>query len=299
MRTSLLLRCALSANAAFSLLSGLVLALVPHVFASMIGVEPVWLRAVGVGLVPFGAWVGWQASRAQLDSVQALVTVVLDALWVLGSVVLVGVFGAQFPVVGVALVLGVAAAVGLFAVLQWVGLASLYREEPGHVKLCLQMQVHCDADAMWGVVSDLGRISNYMKSLRSSRLETSGRGVGTSRVCEDVAGKSWREQVVSFEPSDRSFVVEFDAARPGFPFPFRSLQGGWSLQPLDDGRCSVQVWWRGRLTYPSLGPALMPILELAMKPNLRDGIHAMAQKAGGAVEAKASSWIAMPRVAVC
>ena len=116
------LRTRLRQNALFSAAGGAIAAAACVPLADAMGVDQWWLvLAIGIGLLGFAALV-WIAAGRPADKLvgEALEISIADALWVIGSVVVValGVFSAT----GVAVMLGQASAVAFFGTTQ-----ALYR----------------------------------------------------------------------------------------------------------------------------------------------------------------------------
>ena len=123
-RSSSLLRYTLMANAIFSALSGVVLALGGSRVAALLGLHPLGsLWPVGLALMLFAAYVVLVARKTEPDVGGARAIVISDALWVFGSMALI-LFG-PLSAVGNAVVAVVALMVLSFAVLQSVGIQIL------------------------------------------------------------------------------------------------------------------------------------------------------------------------------
>ena len=117
-----LLRNALRANGVFSGLSGLMLTFGAQPIAAFLGLsEPVILIVIGLGLLLYAAMLFRAASDdAQLPRV-GLMAIIGDALWVLGSVILLLTGWPPFTVAGAWAVGIVAAIVADFAIVQFIG----------------------------------------------------------------------------------------------------------------------------------------------------------------------------------
>jgi len=116
----MLLRSTLVINAVSTALCGLTLLLAPAPLAQLLGVSPpALLAAVGAGLVLYAGGLFWTAGRRPIPGAAAWAAIVLDLGWVVGSVALVEL--GILTSIGTGLVALVAAAVLIFAVLQFVG----------------------------------------------------------------------------------------------------------------------------------------------------------------------------------
>ncbi len=129
--TSPLLFRTLAANAAFSGLSGLLLALAPSSIAAWLGLPGnVLLAPLGLMLIGFAALLFFYVRRQAIRRVEALVISALDLGWVLGSIALVLFAPGLFSGTGVIAVLAVAAVVLLFFEGQALALWRLGRATP-------------------------------------------------------------------------------------------------------------------------------------------------------------------------
>ena len=123
-----LLRLALRANAIFSTLSGLVFLLASSYISGFLGLlRPGEVIQLGVQLGLFAAWLFWLSFRPEISRWQVRVIIVLDILWVIGSFLLVLAPPPQLTVGGWWAIAGVAEVIGLFALLQFLGLRRLRR----------------------------------------------------------------------------------------------------------------------------------------------------------------------------
>lgn len=118
-----LLRTTLRANAIFSDVSGLVMLLASGWLSKVTGIEPpVTFLIIGVGLLGYALWL-WFNSRSEEIAPQVVwAAIICDILWVVGSFVLL--IGGFLPltIVGKWVVVIIADIVGIFAVMQYIGL---------------------------------------------------------------------------------------------------------------------------------------------------------------------------------
>lgn len=83
------LRRVLQANGLFCAASGLIAVVAAGPLATFLGLpEPLILVVTGIILVPYGLALFWIVSRDSLVDQVAIVAIVLDIAWVLGSIVL-------------------------------------------------------------------------------------------------------------------------------------------------------------------------------------------------------------------
>ena len=87
-RSNQLLKSALTSNAVFSIVSGIVLIILNTSFKTWFGLDfPFWI--IGVGLIPFGI-LGYQSSRDTENMVKkGQIITIMDILWVIGSMIII------------------------------------------------------------------------------------------------------------------------------------------------------------------------------------------------------------------
>ena len=122
----MLLRSTLIVNGISTALCGTALLFAPAALAELIGVPmPAVLATVGIGLVLYAAGLIWTARRRPIPGTAAWAAIVMDLGWVVGSVALVE--AGLLTSIGIVLVGLVAAAVFVFATLQFVGVRQIAR----------------------------------------------------------------------------------------------------------------------------------------------------------------------------
>jgi hypothetical protein len=118
------LRRSLQLDGAASGLTGALLVLAAPPISRVIGLSaPGIARAVGVGLLIFAVALLWNASRPAPSRGEAMLAVALNAVWVVGSLVLI--VDGPLTLLGAGAVAAVAAAVLGFSVLEVIGLRRL------------------------------------------------------------------------------------------------------------------------------------------------------------------------------
>jgi hypothetical protein len=131
--TDRLLRRTLWGNAAFSILSGAVLAIFAEPFAEVAAQAPstllgldlaTVLELLGAGVIVFGALCAWVASRPTLPQAWARVILGADLAWVAGSALVLA-LPATWTTIGVAGIVVVALIVADLAILEYLGLRRL------------------------------------------------------------------------------------------------------------------------------------------------------------------------------
>jgi hypothetical protein len=128
-----LLRRTLWGNAAFSVVSGAVLAIFAGPFAAAAAHGPVAVlgldlailfELLGVGVIAFGALCAWVASRPSLPVAWVRVIFAADLAWVAGSVLVLA-LPASWTTAGIAGIVVLALIVADLAVLEYLGLRRL------------------------------------------------------------------------------------------------------------------------------------------------------------------------------
>lgn len=118
-----LLRRAMQADALVSGVSGLLLALLPGSLGALIGFSrPEYLVLVGLGLIAYAIWLIFCARRREVNLWAGRAAVVLNGLWVAGSIALLLGAPGLFNTLGQWLIGIVAAVVADFAWVQYLGL---------------------------------------------------------------------------------------------------------------------------------------------------------------------------------
>jgi hypothetical protein len=118
------LRRSLQLDGAASGLTGALLVLAAPPISRLIGLSaPGIARAVGVGLLIFAVALLWNASRLVPRRGEAVLAVALNAVWVVGSLILI--VDGPLTLLGAGAVAAVAAAVLGFSVLEVIGLRRL------------------------------------------------------------------------------------------------------------------------------------------------------------------------------
>ncbi len=120
-----MLRTALRGNGVFSIISGAVFILLAQSIVEFLGVAPdafVLIAIMGVGLLGFAATLFWLTSRTTIDTQLVWGAIIGDALWVIGSIMLLLFDPFNFSTAGRWAILIIADTVGIFGILQFVGL---------------------------------------------------------------------------------------------------------------------------------------------------------------------------------
>jgi len=123
-----LLKRALTSNAVFSVLSGVVILSANRWLVNFLGLpDKVSLAILGISLIVFATLLWLNARRPKIKITDAWVAVIMDVIWVVGSYVLI--FIVPFSVGGKWVVALVAELVLAFAILQWMGIRRVRKSE--------------------------------------------------------------------------------------------------------------------------------------------------------------------------
>lgn len=116
------LRRALLLDAAASGAMGIALLALSGVLSGLLSLPVELLREAGIVLIPFAAFVGFLATRAQPSRIGVWIVIAINIVWVVDSVALLFTGWVAPNALGYAFIIGQAATVALFADLEYVGL---------------------------------------------------------------------------------------------------------------------------------------------------------------------------------
>ena len=171
------LKTALLSNAIFSTVSGLIFIIFGQFVANLIGISaPIVYQIIGMGLVLFGGFVAWTATRKPINTFIASLISVADFLWVIGTILLIASAFRLLNPGGIAVLLAIAAIVLFFGLRQLHDIGKVY-EVPGKTnvhKMCVVVQTPEPADKLWPIVADLANIKTYLPNLTKVILRENG-----------------------------------------------------------------------------------------------------------------------------
>ena len=114
------IRRPLLANATFSALSGLIMIACCSSLGSLLGeIQSMDLLLLGIGLVAFAGYLLFVAYRTPLVKRQIIAIIIMDLLWVIGSVLLLWLRPIALTETGQLLIILIAAIVACFALWQY------------------------------------------------------------------------------------------------------------------------------------------------------------------------------------
>ena len=114
--------------------------------------------------------------------------------------------------------------------------------------------VNAPPEEVWAVVSDAGRYHDVVENLVSTEI-VSGHGEGMTRRCVDDKGREWDEACTLWEEGHRyRMTVDVDTYPASFRAIFRSLEGTWSVTPVEKGT-ALGIRFDGETKLGPLGKA--------------------------------------------
>ena len=120
--TQLFIRRALQADVVATAATGLLLTFGADALTGWLGLPVTLMRLSGLSLLPFAAIVWWVSLKAVPPRAAVLAIVAYNALWAIDSLVLLASGWLAPTALGTVFVIAQAAAVGGFALLQWIGI---------------------------------------------------------------------------------------------------------------------------------------------------------------------------------
>ena len=257
--TMKILKWVLRANGIFSLLSGSAALLFAKDLAPIFGVpgfEQVF-RGLGFALVGFAISVLWLSWKPLIKWV--LVIILMDFLWVMGSVLIVAVDLFHFSSIGQQAIATIGVAVLIFAVGQSYGMQGFDQpNEKGLKRLLFSRTVHANKETTWKTISDVGNYHRFAPNIDRVHV-VSGEGEGMIRACSHKSN-SWTEVATLWEEgSQYSFTVDTDA--PDYPFPLSYLKGTWKVEEVKKNQTQIMMVFEFRYKRAYQNLVLHPFLK--------------------------------------
>ncbi|WP_299726500.1 SRPBCC family protein [uncultured Tateyamaria sp.] len=231
----------LGMNAAFSGLNGL-MALVAAGMLAPILIEfpenwmPLALRLMGLGLIGFSALLVFLARNRFVTRAAVNEIVLLDTIWVVGSVVLIAFFGDLLTTPGLLIVTAVAIVVAFFAIAQFASAAKITKPVPiaevtmrdGKLYASVKRTVKAPTETVWDVMTDHPAYADVASNIAKVEV-MSGDGLGMKRRCYGPKGENWEETCDVFEPG-KSFGFRIHTEAEDYPYPIAELSGRWTVE---------------------------------------------------------------------
>ena len=246
MPASKTVRIVLAMNAAFSLIVGIDLLFTAGstaqiLFADMADWQTIALRVLGIGLLIFALDIFYMASNQFISKREVQLISLMDIGWVIGSVVLLIVYGYIFTNLGTILIEVVAVLVAGFAVAQFFGASRIVppksrvdvRAVGEKLHASVKRIVNAPVDTVWSVMTDHPGYADVASNI--SKVEVlSGNGIGMQRRCYGPKGETWRETCDVFEEG-KAFGFNIHTEADDYPYPISDLRGRWSVEPKGAG----------------------------------------------------------------
>ncbi|NDJ62966.1 MAG: SRPBCC family protein [Chloroflexi bacterium] len=278
------LKTALLANAAFSSLSGLALVGFSPSIVDVIGTgTPTLYQIIGLGLLGFAGLVAWTATRQPINPFVAALISGADFLWVLGTFLLIVLASSALQPAGIVTLIVVAGIVLFFGLRQLQGINRMYAVPgtPNTHKLCVAVETPEAADTLWPLIADLASIQTYSPNLTQVILRDDAQpGVDAVRQCTDVNGKTWGEHCQLYDPQARKVEFAFLADEPGFPYPFKTMVGGWEVVPNGNGSI-VNIWFEVTPKYGLAHPIILAVMAKDLARSFAEVVARMAAAGRG------------------
>ncbi len=262
------LASAVSYNAIFSGVNGVVLLAGAPMLSRPIGAAGWVLAALGGGLLGFAVLLVWLLAAPHRLAVGARFVLVADLAWVVGAVVVLAGFPellAPAGRVGLAAVSVVVAAmiVGQAAGLRRRGQAPMTATSP--VQLQVDRIVAAPVGRVWATIADAGDYGRFAPGIAHTAIvagdgEGEGQGEGMVRVCRDDRGAEWAETCTLWEDGHR-YRMTVDVS--SYPAHYRVLlerfAQTWTLEPVPGGT-RIRLAFDGAVRLGVLGRAAVRLL---------------------------------------
>jgi hypothetical protein len=217
--------------------------------------------------------------------------VILDVLWVVGSIILIAFFGQILTPNGIAIVAVVAMVVAFFAVSQFLSAAKIEKPIPvAHVDLregklhaSVQRTVGAPTATVWAVMTDHPAYANVAGNI--SRVEVlSGDGLGMKRRCYGPRGENWEETCDLYEPG-HAYGFRIHTEAEDYPYPFTELSGRWRVQEhLAGSKFDIEIvgllkgnpmsrWLFARVARPQFKTILIDLADAWAERMEREAAH--------------------------
>lgn len=267
---SSVIRGALLMNAAFSSVCAIFLLTVTESIAlSFFKGNTIWfeidakkvLVGLGIGLVLFAFLLLFRANQKFISQKDVKAIIIGDILWVLVSIVALLNAENILTATGHRYVAIVAIFVFLFALLQIAGLNRLYQgksqilinKSDNRLKLFAKRKVNAPSAIVWKLLTAHEDYADVADNLAKVEV-LDGNGLGMSRRCTDLKGKSWTEIANLWEEGKR-YGFQVNTQANDYPYPLQHLFAVWGVNALQDNQSEIYMEF-----------------NLAHKPGLKGGM---------------------------
>lgn len=248
----------LTANVIFSILNGALLLAFQEKVEQIFKVEPSnFFFILGILLLFFALTIIVEIKKQR--TIPVLWIIIQDALWVIGSIVLLLFNPFNISTEGNIIIGIVALAVLVLALGQAKSLARA-NEEVGKGKKVLRFKrkVKGSKSKVWDVISDVANYHEVAPNIDGSTV-ISGEKMGMVRSCSH--GKdSWSETCTLWEEEKQySFVIDTQA--PDYPYPLKALKGTWIIDEISNNENEITMVFEFEFKKPIQNILVYPLMK--------------------------------------
>ena len=136
-------------------------------------------------------------------------------------------------------------------------------------RLTVAKRIDAPIEAVWASWDDFGNIDRFNPHVRHSRLLSDAEkptGVGSSRQCDLIDGRSWiRERVVGYRPQNRLKVEVYEGT-----MPIKSMRATVEFEKISDGRTRVRMTADFEPKFGVVGRLMLPLMKRRFRSLLQD-----------------------------
>ena len=222
-------------NAVFSGITGILLVSIPKVISEIFSTSNTavfWV--LGIGLLLFAATLIFTIKTQ--NPLGVLVIIIMDYLWVLGSIVILAFQPFAISTVGGGIIAAVALVVLLIAINQAKALAKVDSKAQGLKQMTFSRIIDAPRQKTWEAISDVANYHEVAPNIDNVEM-VSGQGEGMVRKCSH-GNDSWTETCTLWDEGN-AFHFEVNTGAPDYPYPFDYLKGHWKLEQMRDSRTKI------------------------------------------------------------
>ena len=222
-------------NAVFSGITGILLVSIPKVISEIFSTSNTavfWV--LGIGLLLFAATLIFTIKTQ--NPLGVLVIIIMDYLWVLGSIVILAFQPFAISTVGGGIIAAVALVVLLIAINQAKALAKVDSKAQGLKQMTFSRIIDAPRQKTWEAISDVANYHEVAPNIDNVEM-VSGQGEGMVRKCSH-GSDSWTETCTLWDEGN-AFHFEVNTGAPDYPYPFDYLKGHWKLEQMRDSRTKI------------------------------------------------------------
>jgi uncharacterized protein YndB with AHSA1/START domain len=249
------LTSAVSVNAVFSAVSGLVLVAGAPTMSGWFAVDGRLLTGIGAGLIGFAALLGRLLAEPRRLAPGAWWVLTADIGWVVGALVLLVAFPTVLSSGGRITLAAASVVVAAIASGQFIGLR---RRGPGPVEatspiaLRVERVIAAPTGRVWEAVSDAGDYARFAPGIAATHI-VAGEGEGMVRVCRDDRGGEWAETCTSWDAGHRyRMSVDVDSYPAYYRMLLAEFAQTWTVEPTVEGT-RVRLEFTGRVKLGIIG----------------------------------------------